>query len=207
MGMASAQAATTYIDEDFEGFSYTPNPAEDYYNFDGTDGRSNSTVADTLIESGVSGYSAGTGCSANASQDPLEIVGTSVGNPTGGLKLDLNENGIYWTFTAAATENVAFSYDTTQGAGESSFWKLYDGTGIGGTVIVSGTQLANTAADETFSFVDGTIYTLAIGSQTADLYDGAHIDNVSLSSVAVPEPSSSALLGVAGMVVLLARRR
>ena len=210
MGMASAQAATTYIDEDFEGFSSEIPKVDDYYNFTAAEGRSESTVAGTLIGSGVSGYSAGTGFSdvAAVSQDPLEIVGTSQGNPTGGIKLDLNENGIYWTFTAEATEDVAFSYDTTQGDGRSSFWKLYSGTGTGGTELYTGTQLADTTADEMFSFDAGTTYTLAIGSLTASNYNGAHIDNVLLvSSVAVPEPSSSALLGVAGMVVLLARRR
>jgi len=128
---------------------------------------------------------------------------------TGGISQDISAGiigggvnvGDVFTLTLAATNqngSPTFDFDIQDGGGASL---------IGGAVTSSPASPANpTYAD---IVVMGTVDTAAspvflvlsnTGGQT-------RIDNVRLDLVAVPEPSSAALLGLGGLALLLRRRK
>lgn len=121
---------------------------------------------------------------------------------------------VLWTIAAANTltngQTVEVTWDATQAHGDGD--ETYDMVIAGGAASTNGfgaNDAFGTWNNESFSFLvtDATqAITLEFGmtrtaSDTADLV----IDNISVN--AVPEPSSTALLGLGGLALILRRRK
>lgn len=88
-------------------------------------------------------------------------------------------------------------------ADDSYFYGLTTETvTAGSTITLSGTSVAATAADPGFVDPESGQYDIVIGGNLGELRSSPGI-----SIAAVPEPSSSALLGLAGFALILRRKR
>ena len=230
---SSAGFAATLVNQTFETATNGANPFNGAaFNFDSTISdtvsvyatpRGNAIPATTGITS-ISNPAFGPATGIMGSQDNVEIISPTAGfNGFDTVSVDINSRGLNAPFTLTAGEptvNISFDYaidnenGTPQGP-RSPIIAISNSGGLTsysvGPTTVTPPVLSTAAADGRASFsgsfnLGAGSYTLQIASDSSLNNRGVQLDNILVSSSAVPEPASLGLLGLGGLALLRRRR-
>lgn len=162
----------------------------------------------------VTGWSGITGqtYAGSGATDERERTGSYGGKVT--YFFDRPDGGVFQltghTIVAGQEFTLTFYHDSTFADALINYSLIYGDTT---QIISTGTHTAGDAAGFDVVTLTGTATAAMAGQSLGILFDTnatagfSVIDDVSLSFEAVPEPSSTALLGLAGLATLLRRRR
>ena len=226
-------AATTLVNQTFETATNGANPFNGTaFDFDSNlsdttsvyaTPRGNAIPATTGITS-ISNPAFGPATGVMGSQDNVEIISpTAAFNGFDTVSVDINSRGLNAPFTLTAAEprvTISFDYaiDNEGGAPHGPRSPIIAISNSGGLTsysvaptTVTPPVLSTAAADARSSF--SASYNLGAGSYTFQIASdssldarGVQLDNILVTSSAVPEPASLGLLGLGGLALLRRRR-
>ncbi|SHJ77285.1 PEP-CTERM protein-sorting domain-containing protein [Rubritalea squalenifaciens DSM 18772] len=230
-----ANAATTYLDIDFDdladgsittGATITNNGTGPNGTWDGGTSSVSSGTVDTIANDGYINFASGIGLSMDLSTHSYTFTATvdPDGTQTRGLFGQINsltsDNSEFWIrltstndvqflFRDASGNQIVAAHETTSlldAAGYHTISLVIDNNNV--TTFVDGNQIAQTSSTiltDTIGTANDRFIAHAYNTTPGNRFDGLADSYLITSSV--PEPSSTALLGLAGCVVLLRRRR
>lgn len=220
IGLTASAHAATLVDWTFTGND--PSAGGTILENDSADGvvvASSSSFASTLAgvtSSDIMGYgdakfSLGTSGGAPLYQDELNLRGFVFSGATGGV----STGGYDFTLTAASgTINITeFTVDLWRnGAGAPDTFFIEANVDGGGFVQFGSNSVESNSGDETFrtqTFTgDITGSSIVLRINATGNTGNVHFNDIQVTGdlIAVPEPSSAALLGLGGLALILRRR-
>lgn len=234
VSLGSANAATTFLDVSFNGLpdgslttgttiSNTGTGPDGLW--DGGTSTVSSGTVDTIANDGYVNFSAGIGLVMNLSTESYTF--TAVVDPDGsstrGLFGQINTltsddsefwirltttNDVQFLFRDASGHQIVATHETTDllnAAGFHTISLVVDGANV--TTFIDGSQIAQTSSvilTDTIGTANDRFTVGAYNTTASNRFDGI-ADNYQITSI--PEPSGFTLLGLAGSIMILRRRR